>query len=127
MVTLGMSGVIMLVGTIICLTVPGQLIGMFTTNPETISAGKTALRIICAGFLVSSVSVTSCGALEGLNMGFPSLLISMLRYILIIIPAAFLLSRILGANGVWHAFWVTEWITAGVAWLIYKKKTSWEK
>lgn len=60
-----MSGVIMLVGTIICLTVPGQLIGMFTTNPQTIAAGKTALRIICAGFLISSVSVTACGALEG--------------------------------------------------------------
>lgn len=39
-----MSGVIMLVGTIICLTVPGQLIGMFTTNPQTIAAGKTALE-----------------------------------------------------------------------------------
>ena len=64
-----MSGVIMLVGTIICLTVPGQLMGMFTTNPETIAAGKTALRIICAGFLVSSVSVTACGALEGLEGG----------------------------------------------------------
>ena len=49
-VTLGMSGVIMLIGTIICLTIPGQLIGMFTTNPQTIAAGKTALRIICAGF-----------------------------------------------------------------------------
>lgn len=34
-VTLGMSGVIMLIGTIICLTIPGQLIGMFTTNPQT--------------------------------------------------------------------------------------------
>lgn len=73
-VTLCMSGVIMLVGTIICLTVPGQLMGMFTTNPETIAAGKTALRIICAGFLVSSVSVTACGALEGLGRGLLLLL-----------------------------------------------------
>ena len=124
---LGMSLVVMLVGTVLCLSIPGSLIGIFTSSAETVVIGKTALRIISGGFIISAVSVTSCGALEGLNMGFPSLLISMLRYILIIIPAAFLLSRILGANGVWHAFWVTEWITAGVAWLIYKKKTSWEK
>ena len=110
----------MIVGTVLCLSIPGSLIGIFTSSAETVEIGKTALRIISGGFIISAVSVTSCGALEGLNMGFPSLLISMLRYILIIIPAAFLLSRILGANGVWHAFWVTEWITAGVAWLIYK-------
>ena len=99
-VTLCMSGVIMLIGTIICLTVPGQLIGMFTTNPETIAAGKTALRIICAGFLVSSVSVTSCGALEGLGRGSASLVVSLCRYLIIILPAAFILSHFFGAVGV---------------------------
>lgn len=121
MVTLGMSGVIMLVGTIICLTVPGQLIGMFTTNPETISAGKTALRIICAGFLVSSVSVTSCGALEGLGKGTASLVVSLCRYLLIILPAAFILSRPFGAIGVWNAFWVAEALTALVSFLLSHK------
>ena len=121
MVTLAMSGVIMLVGTIICLTVPGQLIGMFTTNPETISAGKTALRIICAGFLVSSVSVTSCGTLEGLGKGTASLVVSLCRYLLIILPAAFILSRPFGAIGVWNAFWVAEALTAVVSLLLSHK------
>lgn len=116
-----MSGVIMLVGTIICLTVPGQLMGMFTTNPETIAAGKTALRIICAGFLVSSVSVTACGALEGLGRGTASLVVSLCRYLIIILPAAFILSSVLGAVGVWHAFWIAEALTAGVAFFISQK------
>lgn len=112
---LAISGVIMLIGTIICLTVPGQLIGMFTTNSQTISYGKTALRIICAGFLVSAVSVTSCGALEGLGKGTASLVISLCRYLLIILPAAFILSRFFGAVGVWNAFWVAEAVTAVVS------------
>ena len=120
-VTLGMSSVIMLVGTIICLTVPGQLIGMFTTNPETIAAGKTALRIICAGFLVSSVSVTSCGALEGLGRGSASLVVSLCRYLIIILPAAFILSHFFGAVGVWNAFWIAEALTAGVSFMISRK------
>ena len=80
-----------------------------------------ALRIISAGFLVSSVSVTSSGALEGLGQGVPSLLISLLRYVIIIIPAAFLLSRVLGAAGVWNAFWITEVLTAGAAFVIYRR------
>ena len=53
LVTLAMSSVIMIAGTIICLAVPGQLIGFFTSNEATVQAGKTALRIISAGFLVS--------------------------------------------------------------------------
>ena len=115
------SAVIMVIGTGLCLLMPEHLIGMFTTNTETIQIGANALRIISAGFVVSSVSVTSCGALEGLNMGTPSLIISMLRYVILIIPIAFVLSRFLGATGVWHAFWITEWITAGASWIIYRK------
>ena len=116
-----MSGVIMLIGTIICLTIPGQLIGMFTTNPQTIAAGKTALRIICAGFLISSVSVTACGALEGLGRGTASLIVSLCRYLVIILPAAFILSHFFGAVGVWNAFWIAEALTAGVSLLISKR------
>lgn len=122
LITLAMSSVIMIAGTVICLAVPGQLMALFTSNPETIQAGKTALRVISAGFLVSAVSVTSSGALEGLGKGTSSLAISLCRYVLIILPAAFLLSRIFGAAGVWHAFWIAEAVTAAVAFLISRRK-----
>ena len=115
------SAVIMVFGTGLCLLMPEHLIGMFTTNTQTIQIGASALRIISIGFAVSSISVTACGALEGLNMGTPSLIISLLRYVILIIPAAFVLSRFLGAAGVWHAFWITEWITAAASWYIYRK------
>ena len=84
-------------------------------------SGAQALGTISAGFLVSAVSVTSAGALEGIGKGFPSLMISLLRYVVIIIPAAFLLSRISGAAGVWHAFWIAEAATALAAYLIYRR------
>lgn len=115
------SAVIMVFGTGLCLLMPEHLIGMFTTNTQTIQIGASALRIISVGFAVSSISVTACGALEGLNMGTPSLIISLLRYVILIIPAAFVLCRFLGAAGVWHAFWITEWITAAASWYIYRK------
>lgn len=119
--TLVLNAGIMLAGTIICLTVPDVLMAFFTDNVVTVEAGAQALRIICAGFIVSAVSVTACGALEGLGKGVPSLVISLLRYVVIIIPAAWLLSRSFGAQGVWHAFWLAELITAAVAQLVYKR------
>ena len=120
-IVLVMSGLIMVFGTAICLAVPGQLIGMFTQNQETIQAGETALRIISAGFIVSAVSVTSSGALEGLGKGVPSLVISLFRYVIIIIPAAFLLSRSFGPLGVWNAFWIAELVTALIAYVVYHR------
>ena len=118
---LAMCGIVMAVGTGICLAVPGPLIALFTENPETVAAGAAALRIISAGFVVSAVSVVSSGALEGLGKGVPSLVISLCRYTVIIIPAAWLLSRFWGADGVWHAFWITEAVTAVIACLVYRR------
>ena len=120
-IVLCMSGIIMVFGTVICLLIPGQLMGLFTHTEATIQAGETALRIIGAGFIASAVSVTSSGALEGLGKGTPSLLISLCRYVVVIIPAAFLLSRFFGAVGVWNAFWITEAITAIISLVIYRK------
>ena len=120
-VVLCMSGAIMLLGTVVCLVIPGQLMGLFTHTPETIRAGETALRIISAGFFVSAVSVTASGALEGLGKGTPSLVISLCRYIVVILPAAFLLSRLFGPVGVWNAFWVAEAVTAAVSLFVYRR------
>ena len=115
------AAVIMALGTCICLLFPEILFGLFTKNAETVRMGAEALRIISAGFLVSSVSIISGGVLEGLGQGLPSLIISLLRYLILLVPAGFVLSLFLGAAGVWHGFWLTEWITAAAALLIFKK------
>lgn len=121
--TLTLTAAIMVVGTGLCLAVPDWLMSLFTDNGETIRIGTSALHIICAGFVVSSVSVVSSGALEGMGMGFPSLMISLCRYVVVLIPAAFVLSRMVGAEGVWHAFWLTEAVAAAASFLIYREKT----
>ena len=123
-VALLLSAAIMAVGTALCWAIPDQLIGLFSENAETIAAGSTALRLISIGFVISSLSVISSGALEGLGMGGPSLAISLLRYVALILPLAFVLSRFFGASGVWHAFWVTEFLTAGVSYALYRRGTA---
>ena len=123
-VALALSACIMAIGTALCWLIPRELIGLFSSNADTIAAGSIALRIISIGFVVSSISIISCGALEGLGMGTPSLIISLLRYALLIIPIAFLLSRFFEAVGVWHAFWITEAMTAVIAYSLYKRRTS---
>ena len=113
--------VMMAAGMAICLAVPGQLMGLFTANPITMKAGSVALRVISLGFLASSISVICSGALEGLGKGVHSLIISLCRYVVVIIPVAFIVSRFMGAVGVWHAFWITEVVTAVIAYVVYRK------
>lgn len=119
-VALAMAGAIMAAGTVVCWAAPGELAGLFSRNPATVAAGARALRIISLGFLVSAVSVISCGALEGLGMGGPSFAISALRCGVILIPAALVLDGAMGPEGVWHAFWITEAVTAACAAVIYR-------
>ncbi len=120
-VALALCAFIMMIGTVLCLAFASPLMALFTENIRTVVIGAHALRIICVGFLVSAVSVTASGALEGLGKGTASLVISLCRYTVVILPIAVVLCRIMGANGVWHAFWVTEFISAGVALVAWKR------
>ena len=125
--TLLMSAAIMAAGTVICQVASGQLMGLFTQNPETIAAGQTALRIISIGFVISAVSTTASGALEGLGKGAESLVIALCRYVVFIMPLAALLCNWLGADGVWHAFWLTEVLAAAVSGIVYRRAVTHKK
>lgn len=111
-VSLSFIFAVMVFGTILCAAVPDRLIGLFSTGSETIEIGVHALRLICIGFIPSALSVTVSGALEGLGKGGASLWVSLFRYVIVILPAAYILSKTAGASGVWNAFWITETVTA---------------
>ena len=117
-VTLLLSLGVMVIGTILCLAIPGQLMDIFTDTPQTVQQGAIALRIISAGFIVSAISVVVSGTFEALGKGMPSLIISLLRYIAIL-PIALLMSYLFQAAGVWHSFWITELLSAVVSCILF--------
>mgnify|MGYP004652908185 CR=1 FL=1 len=119
---LTLSAFIMVFGTAVSWLIPGKLFGLFTSNADTLALGTQALRIISIGFIISAISVTTSGSLEGMGMGMPSLIISLMRYAIVIMPAAFLFSHLLGATGVWMAFPIAEIITGITSYLIWCKK-----
>lgn len=92
-----------------------------TANSETVQIGVNALRIICIGFVFSAVSVTCCGVLEALGKVMSSFTVSLMRYAVVIIPAAFIFSRFMGAQGMFWAFPTAEIITAVVSYFIYRR------
>ena len=82
----------MLTGTLLSLLIPGPIFSLFDADEALMSAGITALRIICLGFLVSTIGVIYSGTFEALGNGRNSLIISLLRQFVITIPLSFILS-----------------------------------
>lgn len=69
----------------------------------------------------------SIGIPATLNLALPSLMISLCRFIAIILPLAFFLCKLTGPTGVWNAFWITEVVTALISVFIYRFSVSRQK
>ena len=114
------AAAIMLLGTVLSLLIPEQIFALFDADKELMSAGVSALRIISAGFLISSIGVIYSGTFEALGDGRRSLVISLLRQFVITIPVSFILSRFMGPAGIWIAFPAGEICAAVVAFFLLR-------
>lgn len=120
-VSLLFAASIMLVGTLLSLLIPRQILGLFEADAAMITIGVPALRIICVGFLVSTFGIIYSGAFEALGFGLKSLIVSLLRQFVIIIPLSFVLSRFIGPTGIWISFPVSEVIASAIAIILMRK------
>ena len=107
--------VISLVGTALSVFFPSQILSIFDADENLISAGTAALRIIGPSFILSSVAVVASGVYESLGIGRTSLMISLLRQMIFMVPLSFVLSRFLGPVGIWLSFPISEASALAVA------------
>ena len=114
------TGVSMLAGMLLFLMFPGFIMKLFDANEEMLKIGVPMLRVIAVGFLISTVGCVLSGAFEALGKGIQSLVISVLRQLVIIIPLAALLSKSMGLFGVWITFPIAELLAAFVGCVLYR-------
>lgn len=111
---------ILLLGTVLFCGWPEPILKMFNASDEMLTFGISGLRILATGFILSAFSVVMCGVFESLGHGKYSLVISLLRQFIIIVPGSMLVLPILGLTGVWLMFPLSEFIAAVVAFIFYK-------
>ena len=112
---------IMLAGFVLCQILPSQILKIFDASDNMLAIGVPALRIISFSFLIAPFSIVSSGTFQALGKGTFSLIISLIRQLIVILPLSYLLSRIMGMKGVWVAFPIAE-IVAGILTIIYLRK-----
>lgn len=99
--------IIMAVGTLIFWLFTGQLIGIYNYNAEMMRIGVPALRIISSCFIPAALGIMFSSSFQATGSGVKSLLISLLRQLIILLPAAFIFSKI-NLDLVWYAFPIAE-------------------
>lgn len=99
---------IMLLGFIIFQIFPDKLLGMFNASDDMLAIGVPALRIISISFIAAGFSVVTLSVLQALGQGVYSLITSASRQLVILIPVAFLLSKLGDLNLIWWSFPIAE-------------------
>lgn len=114
------SCVFMLLGTICFIFLPTELIQIFSRSSEVIHIGKTAFPIIGASFIPAVFSLMTPVFFQAIGNGKVSLLLSVMRQILCLIPIFWGLSLI-GLSYTWFAFPISEVIVGVVGMMLYRK------
>mgnify|MGYP001305486858 CR=1 FL=1 len=121
-VTVGCSiaVLIMAAGMVVFWAIPAELLGIFNASPTMLKIGVPALRTISLCFVPAALGIMFSTAFQALGHGFNSLLISILRQLVVLLPAAFLLANI-GLDAVWFSFPLAECASFAASIYLYWK------
>ena len=106
---------IMLVGFCIFQFLPDKLLSLFAASDAMLAIGVPALRIICPHFLLAGAGIVLSSVFQALGNGVFSLTVSICRQLVVLIPAAWLLSRTGEVNMVWWAFIIAEVVSLALS------------
>ncbi|MEQ2457306.1 MATE family efflux transporter [Flavonifractor hominis] len=99
---------IMLAGLIVIQLIPGPILGLFEASDAMLAIGIPALRIISLCFLFAGFNIICSSTFQALGNGVLSMIISFVRQLVVLLPAAFLLSLTGNVAAVWWAFPIAE-------------------
>ena len=106
--SLAYAFLLMFAGFVVFESIPTVLLRMFDASDDMIGMGVLALRIIGVHFLVAWFCIISSAVFQSLGNGVYSLIVSVARQLVVLLPVAFILSKIGGLDAVWWAFPIAE-------------------
>ncbi len=99
---------LMLLGTLVFQFLPKYLLLMFKASPDMLAIGIPCLRIISISFVFAGFCIVAGSSFQALGNGFLSLWVSIGRQLVVLLPVAFLLSKLGNVNYIWWAFPIAE-------------------
>lgn len=100
--------IIMLIGFTAFHVIPKPLLSMFSASDQMMALGVPALKILSWSYLVAGLCIIASSAFQALGNGVYSLLVSFGRQLIVLLPAAYLLSLTGNVDMVWWSFPIAE-------------------
>ena len=113
------ASVIMVLGTLAFNFFPRELLSLFSATEEMYRIGIPALKMISLCFVPAAISIGLGSSFQATGYGVGTMIVSICRQLMVLIPVAYILSIFLGINGVWLSFIIAEIIGLVVSIAIY--------
>ena len=119
------ASAIMVVGMALFLAIPGTLLNIFDASETMLSVGIPALRTICLSFWIAGACIALSGSFQALGKSLYSMVISIVRQLVFLVPIAYVLARYGTANGnsnlVWWCFPLAELASLAVTLAFFRR------
>lgn len=112
---------IMLVGLTLFQLIPGTMLGLFDASENMLKIGIPALRIISLSFIFAGFCIIASSVFQALGNGVYSLIVSVARQLLVILPVAFIFAKLFGLHMVWWAIPIAEIVSVILSALLLKR------
>lgn len=119
--SLTLAFTIMVIGMLTFELFPGALLKMFNASPEMMHMGIRALRTIAIHFPIAAVGIVLGSVFQAFSKSIYSLIISVSRQLVVLIPAAWLLSLTGDVNNVWWCFLIAEVVSLILSLIFFRK------
>jgi putative MATE family efflux protein len=114
------AGCIMVVGTLLLLLFPAPLLRLFEADAAVLADGVPALRMVACSFVFAGLSIIFCSSFQALGCAGMSLVISLLRQVVILIPATLLLG-LWSPTLMWLSFPISEVCSCLLSFFLYRR------
>lgn len=111
---------IMFIGIMLFQFIPDVLLKLFDASDHMLEIGIPALRVISLSFAFAGICIVISSSLQALGHGFLSMMISITRQLIILLPSAYILAKFGGIHAVWWSFNIAEIASLTLSVLFFK-------
>lgn len=112
---------IMALGFAVFQIMPDTLLRLFNASDDMVAIGTQALRVISWSFLLAGFCIVMGSVFQALGNGVYSLIVSVGRQLVVLLPAAFLLAEAFGLDAVWWSFPIAELASITLSVILMKR------
>jgi putative MATE family efflux protein len=113
---------IMAVGTLLFVLFPKTLLSWFNADADMMKIGLNAFPILASCFVFAGFSIALSGLFQGVGDGVYSMIISVTRQIVILLPSAWILSKVGGIHAIWYSFLIAELCSLMLTLFFFRKE-----